>query len=99
MVVRREQPWKALTKILSKRFSTIIGMRLSNSDHALTVPIIITPYRKCLIAATQTKWALYNIDAATVDKYDVSLSLASPAFVFPVPKSILTDGPTSYPDD
>ena len=99
MVVRREQPWKALTKILSKRFSTIIGMRLSNSDHALTVPIIITPYRKCLIAATQTKWDLSNIDVAIADKYGVSLSHASPVFAFPVQKSILTDGLTSYPDD
>ena len=46
MVVRRKQPWKASTKTSSSRFSTITGIRLNSSGHALTVPNTMRLFRK-----------------------------------------------------
>ena len=42
--------------------------------------------------AILTRWALFNTDAVTVEKYAGLLSPASPAFVFPVPRFIPTAG-------
>ena len=49
-------------------------------------------------SATLTRWALFNTDAATVEKYAELLSPASPAFAFPVPRFIPTAGQTSSLD-
>jgi len=92
MVVRREQPWKTSIKTHSKESFTTIGMHLNSLVHALIIRTTTRRSIKCLAAATLTRWALFNTDAATVEKYAELLSPASPAFDFPVPRFIPTAG-------
>jgi len=66
--------------------------RFDNPDYNETV-------NKMLGCGDPDKMALFNTDAATVEKYAELLSPASPPFVFPVPRFIPTAGQTLSPDD